>query len=158
MDVSVHLLDLSRPGSEPRRLNDREEAVRGVITGGHVVWYRPQEDLSPLNGGTLVLHSLSDGSTRDVPLTAQADLLLDPVIGDRYITADTVIGPLTRLRLYDFVEDQIVTVHDVGPQPEGERTDIFVRPHIAGDLLTYVRGSDLPGTNLSLEYATLPEP
>lgn len=151
--ADVHLLDLADANPTPLRLNGQTEAFMGVVRGDIVVWQRPTSG-SPLNGGRLIRHSLSNGNRREVQLSAEEGVLNYHSVGNRFVAADSEL--LTRLYIYDLEMDRSVLVEDLGNAPEGFRPAVNVRPWVAGDLLAFVRGSDSADVALTLRWAELP--
>lgn len=157
MEFHVYLRDLSAPEAEPQRLDTAGAATQPLISGDFVVW-----KVAPDNAfgwGGLRVHRLSTGEQFDidpVDMHTDTDLSFNQAsIGERFVAAHDPNH--NSLYVYDLERREPVLIEDLGEdRNEGEREAVVGRPHLDGDLLAYIQGSDDPSVELVLKYVELP--
>ncbi len=144
----VYLRDLGAPATKPRQLDVTGNASMPDISGDNVVWKESPDNV--LERGTLMLYSLASRVARPIAFGDEA-MVNNPSLDDRFLAAD-VIDP-TRLFLYDLIADKAVKLKEF---PAAGR-EVYVRPHVAGGLITWAHSPAAEGSELILEWAPLPE-
>jgi hypothetical protein len=151
-EFHVYLRDLARDG-EARRLDAFGDATMPVLSGDVVVW-KHVADQNVYNSSWLERGSIGDQSTGFVTTTQvrfdRQPLVNYPSVGDRYLA---VWGnDDTDFELFDLLTG--------GPVVLGRRPPTslegWVRPDVAGDLLTFVRVWADGSQPIELYWAMLP--
>jgi hypothetical protein len=147
----IYLLHVGEE-TAPTRLDSGTSVSDPVIHGQDVVWKESDPSLNFLNAGSLVRYSLTTKLITPVALPTVAGLgFTDPSIGNRFAAAWA--QSLRDIYLLDLRTDKFLKIIDLGPMIS-DPTDTVARPHVAGDLLTYVYG---PATSaLELRWVILP--
>lgn len=150
---STWMLDLSDRDVAAVQLSPQgSSAFMGVISGDTVVWQSPGL-ANPFNGGDhLVVHDLGSGEERSIDFGF--GLVRAHSVGPRFVTAET--DDVTRVSLYDLSTGDLREADATGTGNVPPREAIDVRPRLAGDLLVFVRASEILGSPLSLRWAELP--
>lgn len=150
----VYLLDLARPGSTPRRLDQDGEASQPAISGDTVIWKTAPRDLNANSWGQLVRYSLSTGETEPLHFLGEATgyYLLSPDVGPRFVAGEP--SDWTRLAVYDLETDREITVEELPRTGDAG----FMRPSLAGSLFAWVAATDFTGAHGQIHYVRLPPP
>lgn len=127
----VYLLDVRNAAAEPQRLDTTGLAAMPLITGNTVVWKETTLEFDARNWGTLVRHSLTDGTTQPLDFGPNESLNY-PAMGDRFVVAWATDD--TNFYIHDLVERRALRVLDFEPTSHSG----IVRPHVQGDLLVFV--------------------
>lgn len=143
-NLHVMLLDLADATAQPRRLDTSGRAVEPALRGDTVVW---KEADNVFGWGTMVLHELSSGSTRTLPVSPQS-AIDSPSIGSRYLAYWGIDD--TEFYLYDRKRDAVAEVFTIAPD---STIGGAFRAEVVGDLLVWVQGTE---TGSVVAWARLP--
>lgn len=143
----VYLRNLAFSNTVADQLDTSGKASMPAISGDNVVWKESPDNV--LERGTLHLYSIS--SHQEQPIAFGDEPMVNtPSIGTRFIAAD-VIDP-TKFFLYDLASQRSVKLRDF---PAAGR-EVYVRPHIRGNLVVWAHSPEAEGTELVLEWSQLP--
>lgn len=155
LSSAVWLMDLSDQRAGARQISPSgSDAFMGVIGPGIVVWQTPALD-NPFNGGRLVLYDVATGET--ISLGIGGSMVTWHTVGDRFVVAETEDITVKGLFVYDLATRMRRLADEESSGPEGTREAVDHRPRVSGDLLVFVRGSDVVDTELVLKWAELPQ-
>ena len=146
----VHLLDLSNPGAEPRRLDASGRATMPLILDDVVLWKEAEPGFNMFNWGEMYRFDLATGEVRRISTWPQ-DAVNYPSIGERFAAwwgADSF-----SFGVYDVERDEPRLIERF----PADSQDNVLRPHVAGSLLVwlFVDGAAAGGPS-ELRYAFLP--
>jgi hypothetical protein len=145
-------LGSTAPGTEPRRLDRSGLATMPVLIDDGVLWKEAEEGFSMMNWGRMYHHDIGTGVTRRLRTSPQ-QWVNYPSAGARFGAwwgADSF-----QLGVYDFLLDEprVIARHSHASQTSD------LRPHLAGDLLTWIEVVLEDAEERSeLRYAFLPGP
>lgn len=136
----IYFLDLAG-GGPPTRLDQSKSASEPMIQGDTVIWKESDPAMHMLNSGSIVRYSLRAHTSRpvDFPAAIRGLGYTGPSIGRRFATAWA--DDFRHLYITNLGTDSIIKVVDY-ETPDASLSNGASRAEIAGDLLSYVYGTE----------------
>jgi hypothetical protein len=150
----VLLMDLRRPGAEPRRLDTTGRATMPQLVREGVIWKETDPGMNMFNWGTLQYYTFDEGTVSPIDLGADANN--NPSVGQRFLAAQSIDSSV--LMVYDLDRNQARPV-ELHPPTGPSAAD---RPSVAGSLLVWValeiNEADPDASPPNLRWTHLPLP
>jgi hypothetical protein len=148
---TIYLLDLASPDAKPRKLSHSGLATMPVLLDDRVIWKETDPGFNMLTWGRLWVHDIGGPLPTQLD-TAPLDYVNHPSAGSRFVAWRA--NDSFTFAVYDLLEERTRVIEQHTAQ---DPIDIL-RPHIAGDLLVWMRVEDAerPGGLAELRYAIMP--
>lgn len=155
-EFRVYLMDLAEANPIAKRVDETGDT--GCRCWPATYSHGNERKTMPYGWGTLEYGTL-DGPMSQIDLAAMhtyPDVPFSyPSMGARFLAAHDPNH--NSLYVFDLDTEDALLIEDLGEErTEGDRDAVIGRPHISGDLLAYIQGSDDPQTPLILKFARLP--